>query len=136
MHFAGDSFANGYADAGGNDSCFFTACAADGSGCLPELDSQDSTLAWGPLAAAEFQADFELIAWSGSGAVTYQVPESIAEAQPEYAALPEWEQQAQYPLDTDLWERQIAGDNSSIISNYSNWIPQVNGVHVCKHCSL
>lgn len=123
---AGDSFASGYANLGGNTSCNFTACTD--YGCLPELDSQDATKAWGPVAAATLQADYQLLAWSGVGVVTYDVPESIPESDPEYAALPEWVQEAQYPLDTDLFARQVAGDNASLITNYTTWVPQVSSV--------
>ena len=119
---AGDSFANGYAILGGNTSCNYTACTP--YGCMPELDSQDATLAWGPLTAGNFQADYELIAWSGSGVVTYEVP--LSNPEPEYEALPEWVQEEQYPLDIDLFARQVAGDNTSLISNYTNWVPQVS----------
>ena len=120
----GDSFASGYANLGGNTSCNFTACTI--YGCLPELDSQDATKAWGPVTAATLQADYQLLAWSGSGVVTYDVPESIPESDPEYAALPEWVQEAQYPLDIDLFARQVAGDNASLITNYTAWVPQVS----------
>ena len=92
---------------------------------MPELDSQDATVAWGPLTAANFDADYELIAWSGSGQVTYFIPESNAAADPEYALVPEWIQEAQYPLISDLFMQQVAGDNTSSISNYSSWVPQV-----------
>ena len=125
---AGDSFAAGYANLGGSDSCNFTACTV--YGCLPELDSQDATKAWGPMAALGLDADYELLAWSGSGVVTYFVPEAIPESDPEYSALPKWVQEAQYPLDIDLFARQVAGDNTSIISNYSSWVPQVSSTRV------
>jgi len=108
------------------------------NGCLPELDSQDATLAWGPLTASNFQADYQVLAWSGSGVVTYDVPEADAEAEaasepePESASLPEWAMEAQYPLDPDLFARQVAGDNSTIITNFTEWIPQVSQ-HVVIH---
>ena len=109
---------------GGDQSCAFTACTQ--YSCLPELDSQDATLAWGPVAAQNLEADFQLIAWEGTGAVTYQVPQLNAALSPEFAALPDWLQQAQYPLETDLFTRQVAGDNTSTIQNYSSWKPQVS----------
>ena len=93
---------------------------------MPELDSQDATLSWGPLTAANFDADYELIAWSGSGQVTYFVPEANAAADPEYAVVPQWIQEAQYPLISDFFTQQVAGDNTSSISNYSRWVPQVS----------
>ncbi len=121
---SGDSFASEYANTGGNSSCNKTACTP--YGCLPETDSQDATLAWGPLAAQNLSADYELIAWAGSGVVTYESAEQIAEAFPEYTALPEWVDEVQYPLDIDLFARQVAGDNTSIISNYSSWTLQAH----------
>jgi hypothetical protein len=93
---------------------------------MPELDSQDATVSWGPLTAANFDADYELIAWSGSGQVTYFVPEANAAADPEYAAVPQWIQEAQYPLISDFFTWQVAGDNTSSISNHSSWVPQVS----------
>ncbi len=53
-----------------------------------------------------------------------------AEASPEAATeeepLAEWEYEAQYPLDSDLFNRQVAGDNSTIITNFTQWVPQVS----------
>ncbi|DBA91450.1 TPA: hypothetical protein ACH3X1_003088 [Trebouxia sp. C0004] len=123
IQFIGDSFAAGYANTGGSSSCNNTACTP--FTCMPELDSQDATVSWGPLTAASFDADYELIAWSGSGQVTYFIPQSNAAADPEYAVVPEWIQEAQYPLISDLFTQQVAGDNTSSISNYSSWVPQV-----------
>ncbi|KAA6421049.1 MAG: hypothetical protein FRX49_08960 [Trebouxia sp. A1-2] len=138
IQFIGDSFLTGYANTGGDDNCNFGACTA--YGCLPSLDTQDATLAWGPLTASNLQADYQVLAWSGSGVVTYDVPiadaeataaaaaEAAAEASPEAATeeepLPEWEYEAQYPLDSDLFDRQVAGDNSTIITNFTQWVPQ------------
>ena len=93
---------------------------------MPELDSQDATVSWGPLTAANFDSDYELIAWSGSGQVTYFVPKANAAADPEYAAVPQWIQEAQYPLISDFFTWQVAGDNASSISNHSSWVPQVS----------
>lgn len=124
---AGDSYLTGYANTGGTDYCSYTAC--NPYGCMPELDSQDGTLAWGPLAAALLQADYQVLGWSGSGVVTYDVPianaEATAEASPEEEPLPEWAYEAQYPLDSDLFTRQVAGDNTTTITNYTEWVPQV-----------
>ena len=70
--------------------------------------------------------------------VTYDVPiadaeataAAAAEASPEAAteaeALAEWEYEAQYPLDSDLFNRQVAGDNSTIITKFTQWVPQVS----------
>lgn len=100
---------------------------------MPELDSEDATLAWGPLAAVNLSADYQLIAWSGSGVVTYFVPESMAADDPEYAAQPQWIQEAQYPLIPDLFQQQEAGNNGSSIANYSSWIPHVSA-HAKSTC--
>lgn len=57
---------------------------------------------------------------------------AAAEASPEAATeepLAEWEMEAQYPLDSDLFDRQVAGDNSTIITNFTQWVPQVSDRH-------
>lgn len=134
IQFIGDSFLTGYANTGGTDNCNYDSCTA--YGCLPSLESCDATLAWGPLTASNLQADYQVLAWSGSGVVTYDVPianaeataAAAAEASPEAATeepLAEWEMEAQYPLDSDLFDRQVAGDNSTIITNFTQWVPQV-----------
>ena len=119
----GDSFASGYANEG-NSTCGITACTK--YTCLPDLNTQDATLAWPALTAQNFSADYQLIAWEGVGVVNFDVPELLAAQDPAYAALPQWVQEAQYPLDTDLFARQVAGDNTSLIQNYSIWSPQVS----------
>ncbi len=90
------------------------------------------------MTASNLQADYQVLAWSGSGVVTYDVPiadaeataAAAAEASPEAATeeepLAEWEYEAQYPLDSDLFDRQVAGDNSTIITNFTQWVPQVS----------
>ena len=60
---------------------------------MPELASQDATASWGPLTAANL-ADYQLIAWSGSGQVTCFIPKANVAADPEYADVPEWIQEA------------------------------------------
>lgn len=130
--FAGDSFATGYGNTGENGSCNLTACTP--YTCMPELESEDATLAWGPLAAGNLSADYQLIAWSGSGVVTYFVPEAMAADNPEYAAQPQWIQEAQYPLIPDLFQQQEAGDNGSSIAN-SSWVPQVSALTKSTCCT-
>ena len=105
--------------------CNMTVCSSVGI-CSPELDSQNSAVAWGPLTAANFSADYEVIAWSGAGVDTYSVPESNVDAN-----LSAWIGENQYPLDGDLFMRQVAADNSSMVSNFSSWVPQVR--HVMLH---
>ena len=116
--FAGDSYTVGYANTGGTTMCNKTVCFPVGP-CIPELDSQNSAIAWGPLTAANFSADYEVIAWSGAGVDTYSVPESNVDAN-----LSAWIGENQYPLDGDLFMRQVAADNSSMVSNFSSWVPQ------------
>ena len=56
----GDSFTVGYGNTGGTTHCNATACNPVTGSCLPELDSQDALLAWGPLTAANFTADYQV----------------------------------------------------------------------------
>lgn len=130
LPFPGDSFASGYANAG-DSTCGYTACTP--YGCLPDLDVQDATLAWPSLTAQNFSADYQLLAWEGVGVATYDVADLIAGGNASYAALPQWVQETQYPLVTDLFTRQVAGDNMSLITNYSIWSPQVS---FCSQSSI
>lgn len=95
--------------------------------CVPELDSQNAAISWGPLTAANFQADYEVIAWSGAGVGTFSVPESNVDA-----TLPTWVGESQYPTDGEIFLRQVAADNTSMVSNFSSWVPQVR----CNHASM
>lgn len=91
------------------------------------MNSQDATLAWGPLTAQGFDADYQLLAWSGVGAVTYDSALVAVEASPEYAdLLPDWVEEAQLPLTSHLFTRQVAGDNTSAIQDFTIWVPQVS----------
>ena len=116
----------GYANTGGTTNCNKTVCFPVGP-CVPELDSQNAAIAWGPLTAANFQADYEVIAWSGAGVGTFSVPESNVDA-----TLPTWIGESQYPTDGEIFLRQVAADNTSMVSNFSSWVPQVR----CNHTSL
>ena len=86
---------------------------------MPELDSEDASLGWGPLTASNFSADFQVIAASGAGLVTYSTAEignpniSVEQAQ------------ISNPSDVDLFSRQVATDNSSMVTNHTDWVPQV-----------
>ena len=124
--FAGDSYTVGYGNTGGTTMCNMTVCSPVGI-CSPELDSQNSAIAWGPLTAANFSADYEVIAWSGAEVADY----SVAEVFEASLNLPAWIGENLYPLDGDLFMRQVAADNSSMVSNFSSWVPQVR--HVMLH---
>ena len=117
--FAGDSYTVGYGNTGGTTMCNMTVCSPVGI-CSPELDSQNSAIAWGPLTAANFSADYEVIAWSGAEVADY----SVAEVFEASLNLPAWIGENLYPLDGDLFMRQVAADNSSMVSNFSSWVPQ------------
>lgn len=67
-------------------------------------------------------ADAEATAAAAAEAAAEASPEAATEEEP----LPEWEYEAQYPLDSDLFDRQVAGDNSTIITNFTQWVPQVS----------
>ena len=118
----GDSYTVGYANTGGTTRCRMTACNPVTQSCGPELDSQNAALSWGPLTAANFSADYQVLAWSGAGLVTYAHSEELVGQHPE---LPFSVAQSIYPTAIDLFKRQIAADNTSAVSNYSSWIPQV-----------
>ena len=67
---------------------------------MPELDSQNAAIAWGPLTAANFEAGYEVIAWSGAGVGTFSVPESAGNAD---EFLPAWIGEQQYPTDGEIF---------------------------------
>ena len=102
--------------------CKATACNPVTGNCVPEVDSQNDVISWGPLTAANFSADFQVIAWSGAGLVLYTNAEILVSETP---TVPISIAEEIYPLDVTLFGRQIAGDNSSVIANYSSWVPQV-----------
>ena len=102
--------------------CNATACNPVTGNCVPEVDSQIDAVSWGPLTAANFSADFQVIAWSGAGLVTYSNAENLVAKAP---TTPISIAEEVYPLDVSLFGRQIAGDNSSVVTNISSWVPQV-----------
>ena len=118
----GDSYTVGYGNTGGTTKCKMTACNPIAHSCGPELESQNAAISWGPLTAAHFEADFQVIAWSGAGFVTYARSKELVAAQPNvsFSAAKDT-----YPTDVDLFSRQVAADSSSVVSNYSSWVPQV-----------
>ena len=69
----GDSYTVGFGNVGGTTHCNATVCEIHRiSGlCYPELDSQNAAISWGPLTAANFRADYQVIAWSGAGLDEY-----------------------------------------------------------------
>lgn len=118
----GDSYTVGYANTGGTTSCSMTACNPVTKSCGPELDSQNAAISWGPLTAANFNADYQVIAWSGSGLVAYARSQLMKQDSPE---VPWSVARSTYPTAIDLFGRQVAADSSSVVSNYSSWVPQV-----------
>ena len=64
-----------------------------------------------------------MIAWSGAGLATYSVPDEVVAEDPE---VPLWLAELEVPMDITLFDRQVAADNTSTVSNYSSWVPQVN----------
>lgn len=100
---------------------------------MPEVDSQNNTASWGPLTAANFSADYQVIAWSGAGLVTYSNAEALVALHP---TVPLGTAELIYPQDVSLLSRQIAGDNSSMVTNYSSWVPQVVAFHYIARSSI
>ncbi len=116
----GDSYTVGFANTGGTTMCNKTACSPVTGLCNPELDSQNAAIAWGPLTASHFDADFQVIAWSGAEVVTPDLAESLGAE-----GIPFWEGEEIFPLDSQIWTRQVEADNSSMVANFSSWVPQV-----------
>ena len=106
---AGDSFTTGWGNLG-NGSCELLYTD------FPYPKYQDASRTWGALTAAEFTADLELLAWSGSGVNTYSLVE---------VGFPSAEWPALEPKITDLFEQVVAGDNSTLMSDFGTWVPQV-----------
>ena len=67
-----------------------------------------------------------MIAWSGAGLATYSVPDEVVAEDPE---VPLWLAELEVPMDITLFDRQVAADNSSMVSNFSSWVPQVSCMH-------
>lgn len=142
LHVAtGDSCTVGYANTGGTKMCNMTACNPITHSCGPELDSQNAAISWGALTAQHFAADYQVIAWSGAGLVTYAHSKELTAEQPD---VPLSVAQNVYPTDVELFSRQVAADNSTTVSNYSTWVPQVTQciavccakrVLVCHHAA-
>ena len=66
----------------------------------------------------------QVIAWSGAGVDVY--PEPLANGTKVYTpGLPEEADLDITPEDPILFGRQIAADNTSMVTNYSSWVPQV-----------
>ena len=61
----GDSYTVGFGNIGGTTHCNATVCEIHRiSGlCYPELDSENAAIAWGPLTAANFSADYQVGAY-------------------------------------------------------------------------
>lgn len=70
---AGDSYTVGFGNVGGTTNCNATVCEIRriSGACYPELDSENAAISWGPLTAANFSADYQVLAWSGAGLTTY-----------------------------------------------------------------
>ena len=64
----------------------------------------------------------QVIAWSGAGLATYSNAEALVAEDP---TVPLSIAEGIYPQDHHLFERQVAGDNSSMTSDNSSWVPQV-----------
>ena len=74
---------------------------------------QDSTQSWGVISAQQFEAEYQIIAWSGAGQSTNST--ALSRGIPENA----------YPTIPELFARQVASDSMSAEASFSNFIPQV-----------
>ena len=80
---------------------------------MPSPDYEDATQAWGILAANGLMADYQLIAWSGSGVSTY----STADNSHVNATATAW--QIKYPTFPEFWPQVDALHNS--YGSYAVW---------------
>lgn len=115
----GDSFTVGLANIGNATTCISSTadCSEGNFNChqLP-VETEDATLSWGPLTAANFTADYQIIAWSGA---------ALARDSVDHPELPREVAQELTPSDIELFGRQVAANRSWLVGNYSAWVPQV-----------
>lgn len=65
-----------------------------------------------------------MIAWSGAGVDEYAAP--LANGTKVYeTGVPGEVDLTITPEDPSLFARQVAADNTSMVTNYSSWVPQV-----------
>ncbi|KAL3145660.1 hypothetical protein ABBQ32_003197 [Trebouxia sp. C0010 RCD-2024] len=131
----GDSFTVGLANVGNASTCIpSTADCSEGNFNCHQLpvETEDASLSWGPLTAANFTADYQVIAWSGA---------ALARESGDHSNLPQEVAQELTPSDIELFGRQVAGNRSRRVGNFSAWVPQVCSflvmyfVHFLAFCS-
>ena len=117
---AGDSFTVGLANVGTSANCRQQpgSCSPGNLNCQIPVQTENAAISWGPLTAANFTADYQVIAWSGAGLIT----ELAVAGNPD---LPLELARDVSPSDVELYGRQVAGDNTSVVTNQSTWVPQV-----------
>lgn len=64
----------------------------------------------------------------GLGSMTSVLPDAANGTKMYETGMPEEDLLSITPEDTTLFTRQIAADNTSMVTNYSSWVPQV------RHC--
>lgn len=106
----GDSIASGWANIG-NQSC--GSMTLGGIGQVLNPDTEDATRTFGALVADYFDADHQILAWSGAAQNPY--PSDQAELLESVTT----------PTVPQLFSQLIAGNMSSVIANTSAWVPQI-----------
>ncbi|KAK9800856.1 hypothetical protein WJX73_000515 [Symbiochloris irregularis] len=106
----GDSIASGWGDIG-NSSCGQLTLA--GIGMVLDPDTEDALLAFPTLVADHYDADRQILAWSGATQNPFPSNDSSQLAAVTTPTVPM------------LFEQLIAGNKSSLLVNASAWAPQL-----------
>lgn len=102
-------------------SCYCLTLPDSIQGQVLNPDTEDATRTFGALVADYFDADHQILAWSGAAQNPY--PSDQAELLESVTT----------PTVPQLFSQLIAGNMSSVIANTSAWVPQVlhsHGPHV------
>lgn len=105
MTFVGDSYTVGFGNIGH-------------LGCIPNSSDENALLGYGPTTARHYQADYQVLAWSGAGVNVYP-NERLADRYPKTV------EDAAYPLDSEIFTRQNALDPAGSNASLASWQPQV-----------
>ncbi|KAL3146173.1 hypothetical protein ABBQ32_002883 [Trebouxia sp. C0010 RCD-2024] len=121
--FLGDSYTVGWGNVGGNTTCGVAPVCATAR-CPPQVESENAAISWGPIVAANLQADYQVLAWSGAGLDTYAVLQPDGINRTYITGVPDELPENILPAVPILFRRQVAGDNTSMAGN-SSFVPQI-----------
>ena len=82
--------------------------------------TEDATRSWGALVAQHLVADYQIIAWTGAKQDPYPLGQKHMLEMIMAQILNE-----STPTVPQLFNQQIAGNSSSQIEDFTQWIPQV-----------